>query len=69
LGSLALKGLSAFPQRSQTPPDDGTMDVLYQHIAKVEDAVFFRTANLFNLFVDLIFYDTTTATFSIDEPD
>lgn len=45
------------------------MDVLYRHIAKVEDAVFFHTANLFNLVVDLIFYDTTTAGFSIDEPD
>ncbi len=45
------------------------MDVLYRHIAKVEDSVFFHTANLFNLVVDLIFYDTTTAGFSIDEPD
>jgi transposase len=45
------------------------MDVLHRHIAKIEDAVFFRTANLFNLVVDLIFYDTTTASFSIDEPD
>jgi transposase len=45
------------------------MDVLHRHIAKVEDAVFFHTANLLNLVVDLIFYDTTTASFSIDEPD
>jgi len=45
------------------------MDILYGHIAKVEDAVFFHTANLFNLVVDLIFYDTTTASFSIDEED
>ena len=43
------------------------MDILYGHMAKVEDAVFFHTANLFNLVVDLIFYDTTTASFSIDE--
>jgi hypothetical protein len=28
--------------------------------------VFFHTANLFNLEVDLIFYDTTTASFSVD---
>lgn len=45
------------------------MDVLQRHIGKIEDAVFFQTANLFNLVVDLIFYDTTTASFSIDEED
>jgi transposase len=45
------------------------MDLLHWHIRKVEDAVFFQTANLFNLVVDLIFYDTTTASFSIDEED
>ncbi len=32
----------------------------------VEKSIFFHTANLFNLEVDLIFYDTTTASFSID---
>ena len=45
------------------------MDLLHWHIRKVEDTVFFQTANLFNLFVDLIFYDTTTTSFSIDEED
>jgi len=45
------------------------MDVLKRHIEKIEDAVFFHTANLFNLVVDLIFYDTTTASFAIDEED
>jgi len=45
------------------------MDVLQRHIGKIEDRVFFHTANLFNLVVDLIFYDTTTASFSIDEED
>lgn len=45
------------------------MDVLYEHAAEVEKHVFFETANLFNLKVDLIFYDTTTASFSIDEED
>jgi len=33
--------------------------------ADVEEAVFFRTADLFNLEVDLIFYDTTTAAFAM----
>lgn len=45
------------------------MDFLHAHSSKVEEAVFFRTAHLFNLDVDLIFYDTTTAAFSIDEED
>jgi hypothetical protein len=45
------------------------MDFLHKHIDAVEEAVFFQTANLFNLSVDLIFYDTTTASFSIDYED
>ena len=45
------------------------MDFLHQHIDAVEEAVFFQTANLFNLSVDLIFYDTTTASFAIDYED
>ena len=45
------------------------MDFLYMHIEAVEEAVFFQTANLFNLSVDLIFYDTTTASFAIDYAD
>jgi Transposase DDE domain len=36
---------------------------------KIERDVFLRTADLFRLAVDLIFYDTTTAYFEIDEPD
>ena len=36
---------------------------------RVEDAVFFHMVVLFNLVVDVIFYDTTTASFSIDEQD
>jgi transposase len=45
------------------------MDLLHEHAAEVEKAVFFHTANLFNLEVDLIFYDTTTASFSTDYED
>ena len=45
------------------------MDLLQWNVKEVENAVFFHTANLFNLVVDLIFYDTTTASFSIDEED
>lgn len=45
------------------------MDLLAEHAEKVEEMVFFRTADLFNLDVDVIFYDTTTAEFSIDLED
>jgi hypothetical protein len=41
--------------------DGSVVDFLQAHSAAVEEAVFFRTAHLFNLDVDLIFYDTTTA--------
>ena len=45
------------------------MDLLHAHAEQVEKAVFFQTADLFNLEVDLIFYDTTTASFSVDYED
>jgi hypothetical protein len=45
------------------------MDLLYDNASEIEQDVFFHTANLFNLTVDLIFYDTTTASFSIDQED
>lgn len=45
------------------------MDLFHRHQAEVEYEVFFETANLLNLAVDLVFYDTTTASFAIDEAD
>jgi hypothetical protein len=45
------------------------MDLLVEHIEEVEETVFFRTANLFNLEVDLIFYDTTNTWFTISYED
>ena len=45
------------------------MDLFHEHAAEVEKHIFFQTADLFNLQVDLIFYDTTTAAFSIDQED
>jgi len=45
------------------------MDLLHRHAADVEEAVFFETAELFNLEVDVVFYDTTTCSFSIDFAD
>lgn len=45
------------------------MDVLHRHADEVEEKVFFQTADLLNLAVDLVFYDTTTASFAVDYVD
>jgi hypothetical protein len=37
------------------------MDLFHEHASEIEKTVFFHIANLFNLKVDLIFCDTTTA--------
>lgn len=42
------------------------MDLFAKNASEVEKSIFETTADLFNLEVDLIFYDTTTASFSID---
>lgn len=45
------------------------MDLLHEHSSEIEEAIFFKVADLFNLEVDLIFYDTTTASFHVDYED
>jgi transposase len=45
------------------------LDVLAAWSEEIERDVFLRSADLLRLDVDLIFYDTTTAYFEIDEPD
>jgi hypothetical protein len=45
------------------------LDFLVVWSDQIERDVFLRAADLFGLDVDLIFYDTTTAYFEIDEPD
>ena len=40
------------------------MDLLQKHSTEVEEAIFFRTASLMELEVNLVFYDTTTISFS-----
>lgn len=45
------------------------MDFLYERIEVVEREIFFHTANLMNLEVDIIFYDATNISFSIDYED
>lgn len=59
------------PGAEQLTKDDlyAAMDALHAQAAEIEQAVFFHTADLFKLEVDLLFYDTTTCTFAIDEDD
>lgn len=45
------------------------LDVLAVHSEEIERDVFLQAADLLRLDVDLVFYDTTTAYFEIDEPD
>lgn len=45
------------------------MDLLEAHKEAVEEAIYFRLADLLNLDVELIFYDTTSLHFEIDEED
>ena len=45
------------------------LDFLDKHAEEIEKTVFFEVANLMNLAVDVVFFDTTTASFSIDESD
>jgi len=45
------------------------MDVFHDHAEEVEREIFFQVANLLNLSVDIIFYDTTTASFAVDYED
>jgi hypothetical protein len=45
------------------------MDVLEAHKDAIEHALYFRLAHLFNLDVELIFYDTTSLHFDIDDAD
>src|SRR5215510_4170503 len=45
------------------------MDLLEAHKEDIEQALYFRLADLLNLDVELIFYDTTSLHFEIDEMD
>ena len=45
------------------------LDFLLRHIESLEQEIFFRTADLFNADVDLIFWDTTTLYCEIDDED
>lgn len=44
------------------------MDFLLEHQDRIQQEVFWATANLLNLTVDIIFFDTTNTYFEIDDP-
>jgi hypothetical protein len=45
------------------------MDLLEAEKAAIERAIYFRVADLLNLEVDLLFYDTTSVHFEVDDED
>jgi hypothetical protein len=45
------------------------MDVVLEHKERIEKEVFFTTANLLNLEVDLVFFDTTSTYFEVEGED
>lgn len=46
-----------------------SMDFFEKHKEELEKAIFFRVADLFRVDVELIFYDTTTLHFEVDQED
>jgi hypothetical protein len=46
-----------------------SLDFLARHKERIEEELYWQLADLLNLNVDLIFYDTTSIYFEIDEED
>lgn len=46
-----------------------SMDFLLEHSTQIQEDIFFSIANLLNLEVDLIYFDTTSTYFETDSPD
>jgi len=62
---VAIDGLDEVPVQALYR----AMDFLAEHGEAVQEAVFFSMASLLNLEVDLLFFDTTSTYFEIQEPD
>ena len=62
---VAIDGLEQIPVQALYR----AMDFLAEHGEAVQEAVYFSMASLLNLKVDLLFFDTTSTDFEIDEPD
>lgn len=61
----------ALPGVDQVPVQQlyRAMDALLEAGDAIQEQVFFRVANLLNLEVDLLFFDTTSTYFEVEEPD
>jgi hypothetical protein len=62
---VAVDGLDEVPVQALYR----AMDFLAEHGEAVQEAVFFSMASLLNLEVDLLFFDTTSTYFEIEQPD
>src|SRR6516165_6231662 len=73
-GCPALRGCpgwASLPEAAALTLDhlDFALDFLVTHIEAIEREIFFRTADLFRADVDLIFWDTTSVYFEVDDED
>jgi transposase len=62
---VAIEGLEAVEAHSLYR----AMDFLVEHAEEIQKAVFFSVATLLNLEVDLLFFDTTSTYFEVEEED
>jgi len=62
---VAIDGLEEVPVQALYR----AMDFLAEHGEEVQERVFFSAASLLNLEVDLLFFDTTSTYFEIQDPD
>src|SRR5215212_10084286 len=68
-GDVAIPGLAADALGGDPKPLYRAMDWLLEIEADLAEQVYWATADLLNLEVDLLFFDTTSTYFERDEPD
>ena len=68
-GDVAIPGLGAEAVGEDPQPLYRAMDWLLEIEAQLAEQVYWGTADLLNLEVDLLFFDTTSTYFERDEPD
>jgi hypothetical protein len=68
-GDVAIPGLAADAVGEDPQPLYRAMDWLLEVEAQLAEQVYWATADLLNLEVDLLFFDTTSTYFERDEPD
>jgi len=68
-GDVAIPGLAGDAVGEDPQPLYRAMDWLLEIEARLAEQVYWATADLLNLEVDLLFFDTTSTYFEVDEPD